>query len=84
MTEATKTVHICIAQDGNETLIIDRAGSTRDTHCAIQDVPVGVSITAVMLHLARLVIWPWPKTLIWADVSELPPGSLVKTGEYPP
>lgn len=74
-----RTLHLCIASGGSGKLIIDRPDSTRDTHCAVLGVPGEVSATDAMLHLERLMIWPWPKTLLWSDVAGLPVGSLVKT-----
>jgi hypothetical protein len=74
----TKTIHIAIASDGNGRLVLDREDSTRDTHCAVRDVPEALSAATVMLQVSRLIFWPWPRAVAWPDIAELPPGQFVR------
>jgi len=78
-----KTVHICIARSTGH-VIIDREGSTRDTHCAVEGVPEDIPAAEVILRVSRLAFQPWPQTMRWSDIAELPSGSLVRTGRLRP
>jgi hypothetical protein len=76
----SKTVYICIASGGGGRITVDRKGSTRATHCAVEQVPDKLPVAAVILHLSTLVLYPWPTKLVWRDVADLPAGRLVKMG----
>jgi hypothetical protein len=72
-----KTVHICIAS-GDGRVIIDVPASTRDTHCAVTDVPSEMQASFVINQVSKLAFWPWPKTLSWPDIAFLPEGTFIK------
>ena len=78
MTETTKSVHVCIASNSDGRLIIDRQGSTRDTHCEVVGVPLEIAASAVILQLSQLVILPWPKRIEWSAVKDQSSGYLFK------
>lgn len=73
-----KTIHVCISS-GSGYVIIDRAGSTRDTTCAVNDVPDDLTAALVIHKLQGLNFFPWPKSIFWPEIAILPTGSLVKT-----
>jgi len=55
-----KTIHVCISS-GSGYVIIDRAGSTRDSALAVNDVPDDLSAAKVIQKLQGLVLSPGPK-----------------------
>ncbi len=71
-----KIVHVCISH-GSGFVIIDMPNSTRDTACAVVDVPDNMSAASVIRKLHGLTFFPWPKQIVWPDVADLPSGSIV-------
>lgn len=49
-------------------LLMDRAGSTRESAIEISGVPECVPAAEVRRVLGGLVLWPWPRRLAWAII----------------
>lgn len=73
----TRTVHVCISTASNF-VIIDREGSTRDTHCAVLDVSQAVSAAHVIQKMNGILFYPWPREVRWADIADLKSGTTFK------
>jgi hypothetical protein len=74
---ACRTVHVCISSTSGF-VIIDREGSTRDTHCAVLEVPETIPSVAVIARMHRIVFFPWPKTVSWSAIADLSSGALFR------
>ena len=74
---ASRTVHVCISS-ASSFVIIDREGSTRDTHCAVLDVPHAVAAPEVIHKMNGIVFFPWPKEVHWPDIVQLKSGAVYK------
>ncbi len=72
-----KTIHCCISS-GSGYVISDVPNSTRDSTCAVTEVPDELSFATVITKMNQLAFWPWPKTISWPEVADLPAGSLIK------
>jgi len=70
-----RQVHISIGPSGQ--IILDRPGSTRETHCIVYNVPVDLTASTVIRQIGKIVFWPWPQTMDWLEMAEKRQGDFV-------
>lgn len=75
--EALRSVHFSIGPGAAPALLLDRAGSTRESAIEISHVPASVPAHEVLRVLNGLVMWPWPRRLRWCEIAELRPGAVI-------
>jgi hypothetical protein len=67
-----------MAGDSTARVGLDRAGSTRDTHCEVVEVPADISDAQVISQMTKIAFWPWPTSILWSRIAGLPQGAFIR------
>lgn len=74
--EPLRSVRFSIGAEG--ALVLDHVRSTRDSRIEVAEVPACVTAAEVRRALSGLALWPWPRSINWASIADVPAGRLIR------